>query len=348
MTIYLQRIARKNFFIKFRHWEYWPFGILQLPVLLYYLWLSLKARSFFFFAASNPGIEMGGLLGESKFSILEKIPSIYRANTFFITGNTSFEKVQHLIVEEKLSFPLIFKPDLGERGYQVKRVNSVAEVQHYCTTFHHDFLIQELIELPLEFGVFYKRLPSQHTGLVFSIVGKEMLTVTGNGRDTLEQLILDKDRAKLQWQRLKHQHAASLCHVIPAGQNFVLNSIGNHCLGTTFLNCNSLINPTLTSSFDAISKQIDGFFYGRFDLRCSSIDDLTKGNVKILELNGCGAEPAHIYQPGYSFYRAVIEMIDHWRNIYTIAVENKKHGIKFISCKDAYFYYKKFKLATST
>jgi len=64
------RIRENNFLFKLFHWEFWPFGILQGPVFLYWLWLSVRARSLLFFSASNPGILSGGMLGESKSEVL--------------------------------------------------------------------------------------------------------------------------------------------------------------------------------------------------------------------------------------------------------------------------------------
>ncbi len=331
--------------IKLRHWEYWPFGILQFPVVFYYLWLSLRARSLFFFTASNPGIEMGGMFGESKFKILDKIPAAYKAKTIFIERNSTLAQVKNQMNASDLKFPVIFKPDLGERGYRVKRIDNESEALQYINTFKFDFLIQELVELPEEFGVFYRRLPSQQRGEVFSIVGKELLTVRGNGKNNLEELILAKDRAKLQWKKLKEQHYTQLKNIIPSGEIFLLNAIGNHCLGTTFLNSNHLINEQLNKSFDKISQQIEGFYYGRFDLRCESVAALTEGRVKILELNGCGAEPAHIYQPGFSFWKAVRVMFTHWQFIFSIARENNKRGTPYLTYNEAKRFYQKFKIA---
>jgi hypothetical protein len=344
MTVW-QRIWRSNFSIKLRHWEYWPFGIVQLPAIVYYAWLSLRARSFLFFTASNPGIEMGGMFGESKIAILDKIPEAIKAKTVFISRGTSPEQVIETIANNGLHFPVVFKPDLGERGYRVKRIYTEAQVQEYVRTFRFDFLVQELIDLPLEFGVFYKRLPSQKNGVVFSIVGKEMLSVTGTGAHTLQQLIINHDRAKLQWQKLKPQHEHRLHEKIIRGERVLLNPIGNHCLGTMFLNSNHLISDTLNKSFDRISQQIEGFYYGRFDLRTASVEDLRQGRVKIMELNGCGAEPAHVYQPGYSFWKAAVEMLQHWKNIFDIAMENKKRGHAFLTYREARAYYQKFKEA---
>jgi hypothetical protein len=291
---------------------------------------------------------MGGMFGESKFSILNKIPEAFKAKTVFVPGNTKAEDVFLIMQKASFQFPVVFKPDLGERGYRVKRIHNQAEATAYIKSFHFDFLIQELVDLPLEFGVFYKRLPSENTGTVFSIVGKEMLSVEGDGKQNLQQLILNKDRAKLQWEKLKQQHEAMLNSIIPKGETVLLNPIGNHCLGTTFLNSNALITEQLITSFDSLSKQLEGFYYGRFDLRCSSIEDLVAGRVKVMELNGCGAEPAHIYQPGYSFWKAVYEMMDHWENIYTIAMENKKRKVAFLSFKEAKVYYQKFQVAINS
>ena len=66
------KITRSNFLIRLKSWEYWPFGIVQFPAILYWVWLSLRARSFVFFSASNPGIPMGGMFGESKYELLKR------------------------------------------------------------------------------------------------------------------------------------------------------------------------------------------------------------------------------------------------------------------------------------
>ncbi len=343
---FVETVKRSNFFIKLTHWEYWPFGIVQFPVILYYGWLSLRARSFFFFSASNPGIPMGGMFGESKYDILSKVPRTYTPTTIFIPASSTKEEVLSRLKEGDLEFPVIFKPDLGERGFMVKRIQSAADVEAYLQQMKFDFIAQELVNLPLEFGVFYTRFPQEAHGRVTSVVKKEMLTVTGDGSSTLQQLILAKDRAKLQWETLKNTYRDRLTEVLKAGQTLELVSIGNHCLGTKFLDGTSLISPELSASFDRISQQIDGFYFGRFDLRCASEEDLAAGRVKVMELNGCGAEPAHIYHPGYSLRKALRVLFTHWRNIFIIARENSRRGVPYTSWKEGASYYRKFKAAT--
>jgi hypothetical protein len=342
---YWNRFVRSDLVIKLRNWEYWPFGIIQLPVFVYYIWLSLRARSLIFFSASNPGIAMGGLFGESKYDVLRKVPSQYTPKTFLVTTPTTADEVIRLLPQYGLTFPVIFKPDVGERGYRVARVSSNADVHDYVASAKGDFLVQEFVGLPLEFGIFYTRYPEEKSGKVTSIVMKEMLTVTGDGKSTLQSLILHLDRAKLQWNSLNVTYRNRLHEILPAGQPLELVSIGNHCLGTKFLDGNHLINVRLSETFDSISQQVEGFYFGRFDLRCKSLNDLYDGNVMIMELNGCGAEPAHIYQPGYSLPSAIKVLIIHWRDIFVIARENVSRGAAYTPFGEAFRYYKKFKAA---
>lgn len=339
--------VKSNFMIKLRSWEYWPFGIIQFPFMLYWLWLSIRSRSFFFFSASNPQIPMGGMLGESKYDILKSIPQAFTPRTILVNLPTTKEQVMQKMKFHGFMFPVIFKPDLGERGRMVRKIRSEEEIEVYLQEISISFIIQEFVDLPLEFGVFYRRYPSEENGEVTSIVMKQMLFVEGDGRATLRELILTKDRAKLQWDKLQQVYADQLNRILSPGEKLELVSIGNHALGTTFLDGNHLINAQLSESFDRISKQIDGFFFGRFDLRTASYEDLQNGNVKIMELNGCGAEPAHIYQPGYPLLKALGVMYRHWRDLFRISQENHRDGIKFVSFKEGMQYYRKFKEATS-
>lgn len=258
------------------------------------------------------------------------------------------EEVIRTIRSAGLRFPVIVKPDLGERGFRVKRIDDEAGIARYLAEQRFAFLVQEYLDLPLEFGVFYTRFPDQKRGQVTSVVRKEMLAVIGDGRSSLRQLILQMDRAKLQWDSLKEVYRDNLLDIVPEGKRIELVSIGNHCLGTKFLDGSHLINNELHSAFDTISQQIPGFYFGRFDLRCKRVEDLYTGEVKVMELNGCGAEPAHIYQPGYSLRKAVAVMFRHWRNIFIIARQNQRRGVPYTTLREAFEHYKKFKASTTS
>jgi hypothetical protein len=339
------RVTGTNFIIKFKSWEYWPFGIIQFPIFFYWFWLSLRSRSLLFFSASNPGITMGGMFGESKFEVIEQIPSSLIPKTILVKLPVETKDVLKALKSSGYTFPVIFKPDLGERGHMVRRINSENDIDRYLKQVKIDFLVQELVDLPLEFGIFYTRLPNQQKGNVTSVVMKEMLSVVGDGMSTLRELILKKERARLQWEKLQMAYSNQLENIIPSGKKIELVSIGNHALGTKFLDGSHLINARLSATFDNISKQIKGFYFGRFDLRCASVEDLYEGRVKILELNGCGAEPAHIYDPNFKLIKAVIVLIKHWRNIFVIARFNHKQGVEYPTLQQGYQCYKKFKAA---
>ena len=307
------------------------------------MWYALKERSLLYFSASNPSILTGGMMGESKFEVLNLVPNDVKPKTVLIKFSSTRELVLEVMKKNGFTFPVIFKPDLGERGWMVRRINNDRQIDQYLSEIKIDFIMQELVDLPLEFGVFYVRFPNEENGVVNSITAKEFLSIEGDGKKTIQELILEKDRARLQWETLKEVYRDRLNEVLSVGNKLELVSIGNHCLGTTFLNGNLLITEKLSNSFDRISKQIKGFYFGRYDLRCASFQDLENGNVKIVELNGCGAEPAHIYQPGSSLWTAVGVLITHWKNMHRISVENHKRGVPYLSLKEGREIYRKFK-----
>lgn len=285
-------------------------------------------------------------MGESKSAVLDLIPAALKPKTILIKLPATGEQVLNEMKTAGLAFPVIFKPDLGERGWMVRKIKSEQDVAQYLSEIKIDFIIQEFVSLPLEFGVYYVRFPSQPNGFVNSVTGKEFLSVTGDGKQTLQQLILGKDRAKIQWDTLHLVYANQLDRILSPGEKLELVSIGNHCLGTTFLNCNHLITDKLSASFDRISKQIDEFYFGRFDLRCASEQDLENGNIKIMELNGCGAEPAHIYHPGSSLLSGIGTLITHWRNLFHVSEENHLRGVPYLSYQEGkkiYYYFRQLK-----
>jgi hypothetical protein len=340
----LAKLRFHPFVIKLLNWEYWPFGILQAP--LFFMWLAygVRQRSLFYFSASNPGIPTGGMMGESKFGVLELLPAEVRPASLLVRMPIGFDELLATIAQRGFNYPFVVKPDLGERGWMVQRIHSAAELKQYWKAlkrFPVDLIVQELIDLPLEFGVYYQRYPSQPNGRVTSITGKEFLFVMGDGKHTLQQLIMANPRAVLQWPTLRARFHDQLATVPAVGERKELELIGNHCLGTKFVNANHLITDRLSASFDRLSKQVPGFFFGRYDLRCASLDDLENGRVQVMELNGCGAEPAHIYQPGASLWVAVKTLVTHWRTLYEISVENHHRGVPYLSLREARAYYQK-------
>lgn len=331
-------IKFRNFWTKLTAWEYWPMSVFYIPVYIYWFYLGYKAKSIFFFTASNPGIKNGGMIAASKKSILDIIPSQYIPKTALLKSPVTLQQLNNAMEGLKLTYPIICKPDMGERGWKVERITCSSEAVDYLKDFDGDLQIQEYIDLPFEAGVFYYRLPSNKKGTVSSIVVKELLYVIGDGVSSLKQLILKKPRARLQFEKLGYIWSERWQRIPEKEERVELQPIGNHNRGTAFLNGNHLISEQLINSFDAISKQIEGFYYGRYDVRCKDEEALKKGDVMIMELNGAASEPAHIYQSGYSIFSAYKSLFHHWRVMYNISIANHKEGTEYTPFKEGFNY----------
>lgn len=338
------RTKRSTFTTKLLHWEYWPTWVIYFPVFFYYLFLSIKARSFFFFSMTNPEMEMGGLYNCSKYKQLNHFPDTFKPITLFVPAGSPLPLVRSRIAEKKLEFPLIAKPDRGERGRGVVLLLDESQLEAYLLKSSVDFLVQEYIESTFEAGVFYYRFPEKTSGVIPSLVVKEFLTVTGDGLSSVKQLIYRLPRARLVADALLNNPAIDASEILPAGTKKILEPIGNHNRGTKFLDGNRLICPELQNFFDALSDQLPNFYYGRFDLKAPSEAAFKNAEgIKILEVNGVNAEPAHIYDPDARFFTGIRTLLRHWQLIYRISLQNNKLGFKPAKAGEAWAHFKAWK-----
>jgi hypothetical protein len=311
-------------------WEFWPFWIFYTPVYLLYIWYSIRARSMIFFSATNPSMYMGGFVDYSKYDILMKIPEDVVPKTVLLEVEGAEKEAKAQIAAGNFNYPLILKPDMGERGFGVQKIDDEEELEKYFAKFKTKTLLQEFVDLPLEFGVLYYRYPDEERGHISSVVMKEFLNVIGDGKSTLGELFKKSERAQYYEHILLKQYKDRLNEVLPEGKKEVLVEIGNHSRGTMFLNKNDLINDKLIDAFDRISKQVDGYYFGRYDLRVASIEDLYEGKIMVMELNGANSEPAHIYDPNMPLFRAYRFLFKHWKTIFTIGRQNHKKGVPYM------------------
>src|SRR2546428_13370320 len=70
-----RRIRASAHLARWRRWEFWPMWLFYAPVALWVGALSLRYRGVATMTAANPGMPDGGLVGESKFDILTKLPA---------------------------------------------------------------------------------------------------------------------------------------------------------------------------------------------------------------------------------------------------------------------------------
>lgn len=321
-------------YIKLSRWEYWNSYLVCVPILPYLFFLWVKARSAFFFNAANPGIAYGGFLMESKWLIHIDAPEGFFPHTVCVHPSHSFDDVWEQ-VQHSFQLPVIAKPDIGSQGRGVAIIHSRYQLMQYHQQSPVAYLVQEKINYPMEAGIFYVRMPGEATGQLTGIVQKEYIRVTGNGVRTLRELLMQQPRYLLQIKALERlSGTAAMNQVIANGEVHTVLDIGNHARGALFLNASHKITPQLTGIIDQLCRQFPGFYFGRLDIRFTSWEALEKGEAfAVIELNGAGSEPTHIYDPSTTLFSAWKEIMRHWKMIYTISSYHHSKGVPYLSCK---------------
>jgi hypothetical protein len=323
--------------IRLRHWEYWNSKLVYFPLYPYWLWLSIKARSFYFITAANPGIKNGGLVMESKYDSYRILPAHLIPRTVLIHPGTPEEAVTQIAHEAGIAFPMIAKPDIGERGLAVKKIHDHAELERYARDMPVAYLLQEYISYPQEVGIFYSRYPGSASGRISGIVYKEPVTVSGDGVSTIAQLVAANDRYLLQWEQIKALHPHMSVDVPARGEQVVLVPYGNHSRGSRFTDQTFRATAKLNDAIDRICSSIPGFYYGRLDIRFESWELLEEcQKCAIIEVNGSGSEPTHIYDPRHSLWFAWREITRHWHIAYTIGKANQQAGTRALTLKEGF------------
>jgi pimeloyl-ACP methyl ester carboxylesterase/membrane protein DedA with SNARE-associated domain len=321
------------------HSEFWPPWAIYPPVVLRVLLLSLRRGGFARVTAVNPAIHLGGLVGESKWEILQGLSDSeeFVARTLFLPGDLDGPQVlaraREFLSSQQLRFPLVLKPDRGQRGRHVSIVHSEEELsarrEELCDRRHtEDLLLQEYVAGP-EYGIFYRRFPGEEHGEILSITEKKLPTVSGDGRRRLEELILDDRRAVCMAKSYMTHLADRLFDVVPRGETVQLVQVGTHSRGAIFLDGQHLASPQLQRCIDRIAHRYEGFYLGRFDIRAASEDAFRAGrDFKILELNGLTGEPTHFYDPRHSVWETWRVLIRQWTEAFAIADANIARGAK--------------------
>lgn len=318
---------------RWTRWEFWPPWLFYPPVLWRVARLMVRHRSITLFTTANPGIDSGGFVGESKSEALSLIPAESGAVARWIrvdpeSSDLTPDGLMSLLEQHHLSLPLVLKPDVGERGHGVHIVRSMEALLEAAAHYPAAFLIQEFVSGE-EFGLFYVRHPSESSGMLFSVTEKILIHVRGNGKDSLERLILDDDRAVCMAPTFLKRHTARLDWIPTDGERVNLVNVGTHARGALFQDGSDLITPELEAAVDAFASRMPGFHFGRFDVRVPSRDQLSHGTgIKILEVNGVSSEATHIYDPSASRREAIRTLGEQWRLAFEIGRANMELGAR--------------------
>ena len=332
----------KQWIKKWTAWEFFPWWLANVPVYGFWLWFAARARHLVFFSNVNPSIPLGGAMGESKYDILTLLTPDVLPKTVFVRAGESVEHTLSAVENAGIGYPLIAKPDVGERGFLVKKIASPAELKEHLTRYPVNFIIQEFLSMPVEMTVLFHRFPDNRRFGITSVCVKEFLSVAGDGRASVRELMKRDLRAELQLQRFEQETPDLLQHAPAEGEVILLEPIGNHCRGTKFLNGNHLIDQALLKAFEPVCTRLQGVLYGRFDLKCENVEALRRGEFKVMELNGVLGEPAHVYDPAFGMWRAYRDFYRHWRILFDLSQAQRRRGVEPTRHSEAWQYVRRY------
>lgn len=323
----MSRIASIKFSVlKLIRHEYWPMVWFYAPLLPLYFVFSIRRKSFAWFSNLNRAIPYGGIFGEEKWPILQLFPSELVPKTLLLKEGANLNP-DKWIIENGLKYPLIAKPNIGERGRGVRVIYSEGELQQLMGNLPEDYLLQEKIEYAEEFGVLFTKNPLNGLVNVLSVTGKKFLSVTGNGKENIETLLGNSLRGWIQLSRLRIEEPELLKMVPESGILVKVGNIGNHCLGTTFFSRNDLLGEEINKSFTNLLKDLKDIEYARLDLRCQSGEDLMKGQkLSIMEMNGLTSEPGLVFDPSWPVWRSWSEVARHLKELQTVSLRKEEMG----------------------
>ena len=316
--------------LRLTRFEYWPLAVFYAPLVPYLAWLAARHRSVRAPLLANPGIEGGGLVGESKWRIHTSFREggAFLPATIFVPEQEAREAAlaRATAFAREHGFPLVGKPDVAERGRGVQRIHDEDDLGAYLSARDEDVLLQVFVP-GIELGVFYVRHPARAQGEVFAIVRKELPSVTADGRRTVGELVLGDDRAVAMAATYRENVAARWTEIPEDGEEVPLVQIGTHSRGAVFLDGGNLRTPALAARIEDIARDLPGFFFGRLDLRAPDEEAVRAGRgLGLLEVNGLTAEAAHFYDPTYGVLDAYRWLFRQWRIAFEIGSENRRRG----------------------
>lgn len=318
-----------------------PPVIYYTPILLQWLWLAVRYRSLTLPTAANPRIEAGGLIGESKsdcMALAAGAAAPWLARTLAIDCRGQPERdlgqARLALARAGLDYPVIAKPDIGWRGFGVRKVESEAELADYLSGFPagQRLILQDFVPWHGEAGVFFVRRPGRTRGEIFSLTLRYFPFVVGDGRATLRDLILASPRMRWKRKLLFEMHRDRLDTVPSADEPIRLAIVGSNRVGGLYVDGARHISPALIHRIDAIAGAIPEFHFGRFDLRFRSIEELEAGEAfSIIEINGAGAEAVHIWDPDVPLPKAYRVLFEQQSAMFAIGAANRRRGFAPLS-----------------
>lgn len=330
--------------------EFWPTWISHVLLAPTHITQTLRYKRPVIFTATNPGIAgAGGFVGERKSTLSGSLQAAGAPLLPTILLRVHSDDQRRLARAKRIlqqhpelgGYPVVLKPDRGERGAAVRVCRSDADVLEQITRVRSDMVMQKFEPAPHEVGLFWVRLrpPGEadeqgREGKIFSVTRKIFPQIVGDGRRTLRQLVLNDDRFRVQEPVFARRFGAAIDRVPPAGERVKMGMTGNHSQGCRFEDGAHLITEALTDAIDGICRRFPdadgspgGLDIGRFDIRYADEDELKAGRgFSVIELNGSSAEATNVYDPTRTWWWAIEVMSKQWGHAYRLGAMRRSMG----------------------
>ena len=327
--------------------EFWPTWLIYLPVVFLWLMCAVRYRSLTAPLLANPKITLGGMVGGSKHELMSQakgrcrqaiLPWLYVR----VTDECILQQAEQCIIQAKtkgISLPFVCKPDTGCRGAGVKLVTNQAMLADIIAKYpvNAAFVCQKLSQYEPEVGIFYVRSPEQKQGNIVSLTFKNTPSVIGNGKHTLEQLVKQDARASGLLNLYRSKNKASWQAVLPEGHRHRLLFSASHCRGAVFCDAREHITPELTLAINAIMADLPDFYYGRMDVKYSTLKALKAGrDLEIVEINGASSESIHIWDKDARLWDAIKTLLWQYKTLFSLGAYQMRLGHKAPGVRSLY------------
>ncbi|MCH2135383.1 MAG: DedA family protein [Phycisphaerales bacterium] len=327
--------GRRRLRVKLRRlvtFEFWPTFMVYLPLWPWMFWLWLRYRGPSTITFATPAMCHGGFLDTSKYDIQTQVSDPWGSPSVLLPAGCDPQVLDDLLSDPQFGLPLVLKPDRGDRGSSVRVAHTRERAHEVLAAATLDLVAQPWHPGPYEAGIFWMRHPDQPRGRIYSITDKVMPTVTGDGESSLEELVWRDRRLSMQWRVFFRRLQGRLDEVPEAGATVQLGQVGNHCQGAMFLDGAHLWSQALQDRLEEVLGEIEGYTYGRLDVRYECPERLRRGEgFVIIELNGAASESTNIYDPSYSAWRSWSILARQLREGWRIGYANRRRGLRGMS-----------------
>ncbi len=321
-------------------WEFWPASVTQwrlAPV----LWkLGRRSGGFLVFTCANPDFPSGGFIGAAKSVWLRALTDAQSAlprwtllpaapAASLITAASRAAALGDWMVEAGVAWPLVLKRDVGGQGRGVQICHSHDQALRYFVDNLSAVVAQEFVA-GAEFAVWFAREPGARTGRIMALAEAQFPAVTGDGRRTLERLILSDDCALSRGAIFLAKFAAREADIPAAGEVITLSELAQPSDGAYAFDATAeLATPELSAAINALARHLSDFHFGKFQVRCPTREDFRAGrNLHILGVAGVKAAGSAIRDPRRTVREARAQTQGQWEACFAIGAALHQRGVK--------------------